>query len=108
LGKLVGAESTVLTATRLEDEGEITSLRCGRKLGCGDNLKTHILCVKTCFRTNRQTEPQGSFNSEAVLAAPARERRQAVLFCALAGVSGAARLSLLFCCAGMIFENCCH
>jgi len=77
----------------------------GRRIGCGDNLKTHILCVKTCFRTNRQTEPQGSFRTEAVLAAPARERRQAVLFYALAGVSGAARLSLLFCCADKDFRE---
>jgi hypothetical protein len=51
---------------------------------------------RPAFQTNRQTEPQGSFRTEAVLAAPERERRQAVLFCALAGVSGAVRLSLPF------------
>jgi len=66
-----------------------------RKRTLRQKLEDAFRCVKTCFQTNRQTEPQGSFNSTAVLAAPERERRQAVLSCALAGVSEAVRLSLL-------------
>jgi len=67
------------------------------KEGFGKNSTTHLQCVKTCFQTNRQTEPKGSlFHERQPWPLPAREQRQAVFIYALAGVSGAARLSLPF------------